>query len=298
MELRQLKYFLAVAEESSFTKAAARVHIAQPPLSRQIMNLEEELGVRLFDRGRRGVTLTAEGEYLQEVALGVLSRLDEAQETLEGMSSGRYGRLSVGFIPAAAQSRFPLVIKRFKDAYPHVTIALNEYGSRRMRQLLRKDVLDVGLIRSSGPDEEFESFPFIREPYVIAFPADHPRAGEEMLSLGQLDGEPMIFFDRSNGPHIHDTILGTFSRLGAVPNIVQRAVTKQTTLALVAAGVGFALVPSISSRLCPLDVAFVPVDPTDNLLEVRISLIWKRECSPLVLNFVEEAKKLAQRPEM
>ncbi len=295
MELRQLKYFLAVAEESSFTKAAERVHIAQPPLSRQIKNLEEELETRLFERERHGVRLTGEGEYLKEVAESVLSQLESARTRLEEMRSGRYGQLSVGFIPAASLGRFPHVIKRFKERHPDVSIDLHEHRSVRMRELVRRGVLDVGLVRSQGPDQEFESLPFLREPYVLAFPSGHPLAGKEMLSLGELDGQAMIFFERKDGPVIYDAVLGTFNRLGAAPDIVQCAGTKQTTLALVAAGVGFALVPAMSSRLCPLDVSFVPIDPADNLLEVRISLIWKKDCSKLVANFIEEIKKQAQR---
>ncbi|WP_147822515.1 LysR family transcriptional regulator [Salidesulfovibrio onnuriiensis] len=295
MELRQLKYFLAVAEEASFTRAAERVHIAQPPLSRQIKNLEEELGVRLFVRERHGVSLTAEGKYLLGVAEEVLHKLDIAKTSLEGMREGRIGRLAIGFIPAATQSQFPQVIKRFKDKYPEITIELAEFNSRNMRHLLHDGSLDIALVRSCGMDREFESFPFLREPYVLAVPRGHALDGRGMASLGELDGEPMVFFERSGHPGIYDEILGTFSRLGATPEIVQNARTKQTTLALVAAGVGFALVPAMSSRLCGHEVSFVPIDPADNLMEVRISLIWKQGASPLVANFIDEAKKLSQR---
>ncbi|TVM17334.1 LysR family transcriptional regulator [Oceanidesulfovibrio indonesiensis] len=245
MDIRQLTYFVAVAEEGHFGRAAERVHIAQPPLSQQIKKLEDELGVRLFDRTSRRVALTRAGEVLYERAVDILSRMHAAEEQLRAMAEGRRGRLSVGFVGPAMESRLPEAVRAYREARPDVTLTLKQLSTMQQLELVAEGQLDVGFVRLF--DEQpalMERRLFLQEEYVLAVPQAHPLAQDAgPVQLAALAGESWIVFPRESGPKLYDAIMDACRQEGFTPRIVQETLGKQTTAALVAAGMGISLLP-------------------------------------------------------
>lgn len=282
MELRQLRYFQAVAEELHFGRAAERVHIAQPPLSQQIRRLEEELGVTLLRRSSRRVELTPEGDRFLESVREILERVEGAVHAVRAVARGEEGRLRVGFVGPASDSLFPEAVRAFREACPRVHLTLRELGTLDQLEALRHGELDVGLIRLFRTNlRGFEHAPFAREPYVLALPEGHALAALEAVPLAALDGVPLIFFPRRSQPALHDTILARLRRCGAVPNIVQQAQTKQTTSALVASGLGVGFLHRSSCRSLRAGVALRPL--VGDLPPVELETVWRPEAAGAVL---------------
>jgi DNA-binding transcriptional LysR family regulator len=250
MELRSLRYFLAVAEERSFRRAARRLLMTQPPLSREIRRLEHELGVTLFDRSTQPITLTSAGEVLAREAEVVIGRVDRAAEVTRRI--GHPGEhLRVAFLGAAANSLLPDAVRTFRAEHPEVHIVLDELesGPAGIAQLRRRRT-DVVLVRESTSDPVLDSELILDEPFVVILPADHHLAAVEgPLRLGDLAEEPFVFWARSSTPTTFDAALLEFSRLGLDMHIVQEAHGVQTVLGLVAAGIGISLLPASVTQL-------------------------------------------------
>ncbi len=260
MELRDCRYFAAVAEELHFGRAAARLNMAQPPLSQRIRGLEEELGVRLFARTSRSVALTPAGEAFWKEVRSILSLADKAGEAARRAALGLSGRLTVGFVNPAMDAFLAATLARFRKVAPDVELELREMSTREQTEALAADRLDVGFLRYAG-----QSFPgaavtvVSREPYVLALPAGHPLGRLSRVPLARLDGLPMILPPRRQLPALADAMTAAFARAGATPATAQEAASKFTTLSLVAAGVGLALVPA-SARIWKREgVVFRPV---------------------------------------
>lgn len=250
MELRQLRYFQAVAEEGSFSRAAERLHVSQPPLSLHVKTLEDELGVRLFDRSNRGVALTPAGEVFYEETRAVLRRLDQAKVKTQHAGQGEVGTLSVGFVSIAAYGILPLALKRFREKTPRVDLQLHELTTDTQIRELRAGRLDLGI--GLGPVDEgdlaFETLD--RESLVLAAPVRHPlvpRSGK--VRLRALANEHFIIPPRDAAPGLYDLIISLCRANGFAPRITQHARQMQTVIALVASGMGFALVPSTVQNL-------------------------------------------------
>lgn len=245
MDIRQLTYFVAVAEEGHFGRAAERVHIAQPPLSQQIKKLEEELGVRLFERTSRRVALTRAGEALYERATDILSRAAAAEEHLKAMAAGRRGTLSVGFVGPAMESRLPEAVRAYRETRPDVALTLKQLSTMQQLERVLEGRLDVGFVRLFGEQPaSLERRLFLQEEYVLAVPQAHSltqRTGP--VRLAELAGESWIVFPRESGPKLYDAIMDACRQEGFIPRIVQETLGKQTTAALVAAGMGVSLLP-------------------------------------------------------
>ena len=290
MELRQLKYFIAVAEELHFGRAAQRVHIAQPPLSQQIKRLEEELEVRLFERTSRKVALTPEGTAFLVVATDLVGRLEEGVERIRSMARGEEGLLRVGFIGPASLSRLPLAIRGFRESNPRIRLEFSARATSEQLPLLRTDRLDVIFVRLFGHDTEgLESMIFLREPYVLALPQGHALAKRDRLDMTDLKGVPMIFNQRVAQPALYRSLMGSFHKAGFMPEVIQEVNTEQATVALVATGLGVALVPKSSATDHRAGVVFRPLD--GDLPWWEISALWKRRReTPLLLKFLEVIK--------
>ncbi|MGE4299507.1 MAG: LysR substrate-binding domain-containing protein [Desulfovibrionaceae bacterium] len=289
MDKRHLRYFVAVAEELHFGRAAVRLHMSQPPLSQQIRQMEEELGCVLFDRTSRKVALTPEGAYLLDEARAILARLDMVEETLRAMGRGEAGRLAMGFVAPSTESLLPEAIKAFRQANPRITLSLHELSTTAQLDAVRTGSLDVGFIRLFGHDMTgLRSELFWCEPYVLAIPAGHRLALEQgPVALAELAGEPLITFPRHLQPALHDTLGACFARAGVTPMVVQEAITKLTTGALVAAGMGLSLLPASSARLRRAGVAYRPV--RDELPLIEIMAVWRADRETPILRLFLKA---------
>ena len=245
MELRQLRYFIAVAEESSFSRAARRLHVSQPPLSIQVKSLEEELGARLLERGNRGVSLTAAGRVFLERARAVLIGLEHAKSEALRAYRGETGRLAVGFVSIADYGILPPALKSFRASRPGVEVHLHELTTDAQIPQLRAGRLDLGIALApvDEPDLEFERL--MREELVLAAPAGHPAArGAGTTDLRALSRESFIVPPRDIAPGLYDLTISLCRSCGFAPRITQQARQMQTVIGLVSSGMGFALVPS------------------------------------------------------
>lgn len=299
MELRHLRYFVAVAEELHFGRAASRLHISQPPLSRQIRELEKELGTDLFWRTKRRVQLTAAGEAFLPEARRTLDQAQRAVRAAERTGRGELGHLVIGFVEAAIYSGLlPAAIQRYRAGFPDVALELRETVSKDQPAALRDGTIDVGLayIPPDEADRSFASEPVLGDPLVVALRADHPLADRQLFRLRDLAAETLILFRRNLAPALHDAILHRLGRAGLVPAALQEAVQMQTVLALVAAGIGFGLVPRSIAEIGRSGVRF----KTSHELTIRLDthLVWRRgERSPTVGNFLAAARAAADEME-
>ncbi|QEX17289.1 LysR family transcriptional regulator [Hypericibacter terrae] len=256
MELRHIKYFLAVAEELHFRKAAETLHISQPPLSQQIRQLEEELKVPLFVRNKRGVSLTPAGKRFLPYAQRILAAVDSAiLVTRQGVPD----RVKFGFVSSAAMLLSP-VMHRFREAHPSVDLRMVEASTSRQGDMLRAGELDVGLLRAPWASPGFISEIVARDKLAIILANDHPRANDPKLKLADLVHERFVFFPRELGPGYFDSVMAACNRAGLAPELDQIAGSTLTIINLVAAGQGFSLVPSQLAAISKGVTARIPKD--------------------------------------
>ncbi len=254
MELRHLRYFIAVAEEKHVTRAAERLGMQQPPLSQQIRALERELDVQLFRRKPRGVELTDAGTALLSSARAILSQIDHAFATTKRTARGELGRISVGFTSSTPFHPFvPRIIRSYREAFPLVALTLEESGTTELIEYLRNDRIDAAFIRTTIANQEGIAVnPLLYEPMVLALPHGHRlarSAANKALSLKALADETFIVYRRNNGPGLYDTILSACNAAGFSPHVGQEAPRIVSTLNLVAAGLGISLVPESLQRM-------------------------------------------------
>ena len=243
MELRQIRYFTVLAEELSFTRAARRLHVSQPPLSFQIASLEVELGARLFDRTSRSVVLSTAGHAFLPHAQAVLARLDEARKHVARVASGLQGRVQVGLAGSHFLGPFPQFIQQFRQQRPEVEVVLHEMKPSEHLQALRDGRLDLSVSRNSLSDSQVSAALLWRDPVVVAFPPGHRLAGGSQISLAQLHDEDFVFLRLDSSPFAA-RLFDACVQAGFAPRIVQQVVEIPAVLNLVAAGLGVALVPA------------------------------------------------------
>lgn len=267
--------FVAVAEELHFGRAAERVGMAQPPLSQRVKALEEELGVRLFQRTSRKVALTPAGAAFLVEAREVLARTDRAMETARRVGRGLGGRLVVGFVNPAMDAFLAGAVARFRERAPGVAVTLRELSSREQVAALGAGRLDVGFLRFAGQKlAGLEAEVLFRERYVAALPAEHVLAGRGRIALGRLVREPLIMPPPGDLPTLRAAMDEAFARVGGDPETVQEARSKFTVLSLVAAGMGVALVPASARIWRRIGVVFREV--AGDLPEVELAAAWPR----------------------
>jgi DNA-binding transcriptional LysR family regulator len=292
VELRQLRYFVAVAEERHFGRAAKRLRLSQPPLSAQIKRLEEELGVKLFQRSTRQVALTDAGRIFLERAEGILEAVEEAREAAKGADEGVRGRLEIGFISSATLGLLPPAIRLFRERFGGVEIELRELTSAQQIDALYAGEIRVGLVRLPlrAPGLRFE--PLQEESFVVALPSGHPLEALESVPLEAMVDQPLIFFTRQLMPSLHAQIVELFQRVGAFPNVVQHAVHLQTIVGLVASDVGLAILPEPAERLSREGVVYRSLDAPDATSWVGLARV-EDDGSLLVENFVSTVREVA-----
>jgi DNA-binding transcriptional LysR family regulator len=259
MKLRQLQYFMAVAEELSFSRAAAKVHVAQPSLSNQIKALEEEVGARLFERDKRHVSLTPAGRRFQSRVAEVLSLADHAKAEARSTDRGLLGTIDVGYTALSMFSTaLPRAIRRFRELAPNVVVTLRELPSLEQLHELGERTLDVGVLRKLdlSPPKGISIVEWYRTPLVVALPQDHPRAASESLSLSELKDEAFIMYPRRAGTGIYWQVLDLCTAAGFRSRVVREVLESSTIIGLVAAGVGIAIVPADMNCIQFAGVAF------------------------------------------
>src|ERR1700722_10356628 len=296
MELRHLRYFVAVAEEGHVTRAAERLGIQHPPLSQQIQALERELDVQLFRRKPRGVELTPAGRALFDEAKAILARATEAIAVTKRAARGEAGRIGLGFTSSASFHPFvPRAIRAFRETHPLVAFSLEESGTVELVEALRAEAIDAAFVRSPiGAPTDLTVHPILDEPMVVALPSGHELAGPgDPLVLAALAGETFILYRRPVGPGLHDAIIAACDRAGFSPQIGQEAPRMLSTLSLVAAGLGVTVVPASMSRLEAEGVVYRPLDASAELT-APLNLAYRRnEISAAVRRFVGLVQKSA-----
>jgi DNA-binding transcriptional LysR family regulator len=274
MELRHLRYFISVAEELNVRRAAARLHIAQPALSRQIRQLEVDVGAELFRREKRRIFLSAAGAVFLPEARRTLAAAQHASEVARAGQCGELGALSVGFVESAAFGILPAVVKRFRQQFPAVRLSLSELRTNEQLMALHERRLDIGFLRTPIDDRTIDTRVVVRESLMAALPVSHPLAKKATIKLSQLAGEPFILFPRALGPNFFDQIVGACRRAGFGPKIAQEAVQMATIVSLVATGLGVALVPASLKGLHRKGAVYKPLwrHPI-----VELSLAWRAD---------------------
>lgn len=287
MELRHLRYFVAVGEELSFTRAAERLHIAQPPLSQQIRQLEEELGVILLERTARPVRLTQAGLLLLDRARELLAALEITVADTQRIGRGQAGRLMIGFAGSAMYVGLPDIIASFRDACPNVELALDEMLAAEIAEALHQRRIDVGFARPPLlPEDGFAQRSFIEEPYVAALPKRHPLADLEDIALAELSDDPFILYPRRPEPTVTSLIMAACQAASFTPQIAQEAGHLQTVIGLVAAEVGVSLVPASAAR-AQVRPGVVYVKLRSPAPVAPLSVAWRDEnVSPILRTFL------------
>lgn len=285
MELRHLRYFIAVAEELNFSRAAERLHMAQPPLSQQIRALETELGVQLFERDKRPLQLTHAGQAFFQEAQLVLAQVEQAARRAQQASRGEVGRLAIGFNSTVTQSVLPNFLNSFQTQFPQVRLNLYELDSQTQIQQLNDRIIDCGFLHSQIQDYRDLSFlPVFREPLIAAIPQNHFLLMHEEIPLSALSQESFILPPSHMGQGFYYQVLNLCQDNGFIPNVVQQARWLQTALGLVAGGLGIALVPASMQNLQRVGVCYREVQPT---FEIETIAVWRSQnASPVLQEFL------------
>jgi DNA-binding transcriptional LysR family regulator len=276
MEMRQLKYFVAVAEELHFGRAAERLNMCQPPLSQQIKNLEEELGAQLFQRKNKKISLTEAGVAFLQEAREILDKTRYATEKVRGIARGVLGRISLGLVLPAMDTFVPDAIREFRLQNPMIEIQLLEMGTSAQLTALKAGDIHMGVMRLFQHDTKGLTIEkIVEEPYILAIPSGHRLESLDTIPLSSLDGEPLIFFPRRLHAKLHDRIIECLEAVGCNPIISQEATTKFASVALVAAGFGVALVPESTQKHMRSGVVYRNV--SGDLPMVELSLVWQEQ---------------------
>ncbi len=292
MELRHLRYFVAVAEERHFGRAAERLRMAQPPLSQQIKAFEAELGARLFDRNRRKVDLTAAGEVLLPEVRDILARAGDLGRLARAAAGGEAGRLDIAFTGSVPFTEvMPRILRAFRHAYPDVRVSLREMSTGMQIEAMAEGRLDIGFARPAA-----SNLPpgvcgrlILREPLVLALPADHPLAGRASLSMAEVAGEGLVMNPRHIGTGLYDKITQLCQAAGFAPRIAVEAHQMSTMIRLVDAGLGLAVVPRTMCRVGFDGVAFAAIADADAFID--LILIHRSTISPATATFLSVVER-------
>jgi len=275
MELRHLRYFVMVAEELHFGRAAEKLHISQPPLSMQIRSLEEELGVTLLHRTQRHVSLTQAGHAFLQEARQILARLEQAVLMTRRAGRGEIGELAVGFISVADYNVLPVVLREFRQRFPLVNLTLRESTSDAQIRDLLGGRIDVGFVLPPIDEPALQSACIVREPLVAALPERHPLARRTgKLALAKLKDAPFILFPRPMAPGLYDDVVSFCRAAGFSPRVEQEAVQMQTIVSLVSAELGVALIPASLTNLRRTGVTYKALREPSPLTEIHLA--WRR----------------------
>lgn len=299
-DFRQLRYFVAVAEELSFTRAALRLHLSQPPLSQQIQSLEQHLGVRLLDRSKRQVKLTEPGRVFLDQARQILAKADEARSLVAAAAAGYSGHLRLAYtVSVSFHPALPRTLLRYGQVAPNVALKLVEmYTEPQFAALLAEEV-DAGFVRSEPVHPQdmrrLRLSVIDREPLLLAMPTGHPLAGRCSLGLAEVAGDAFVSQPRALAATLYDRLVTLANNAGFQPSIVQQAQQINGLLALVAAGLGLALVPASIRAVRLAGVSYVPLEDPDAFLLLAVACRADDQ-SPALQQFLATVTETAVAP--
>jgi len=295
MELRHLRYFVAVAEELHFTRAAERLGIKQPPLSSQIRQLEHEMGAPLFHRLTRGVELTEAGALLLIEARQILDQVEQTKAGVQSRARGETGHIHLGFAGATYfQPLVPAVIRAYREHYPSVVLSPEQSNTPQLVAGLRSGEIDIAFVRPPISDDEGLAIePLVEEPMLIVLPASHPRAGDHSMPLEALARETLILFPRAIGPGLYDAVIASCQRAGFSPKLGQEAPQISAIVHMVAAGFGVSIVPQSIKQIHAEGIVFLGID--GDAPRTPISLAYRQDDhSTVVRNFVALVRRISR----
>ncbi len=268
MEMHQLRYFLAVAQHGTFTAAAEACNVSQPSLSAQVAKLENELGGALFERSRHGSRLTSRGLVFRPRALEALSQLESGRSELEELTGLTRGQVTLGCLPTTGAYLLPEILRTFRESHPLIQVRLREESSPTLGTALREIEVDLAIMDEAGLGPGVRAETLFREPLLVAVPPGHPFAGRKRIELGKLSGEPLVIMKSGHG--FRTIVLDALARAGVQPRIVYESDGIDTVQALVEAGLGLSLVPTMVRRADgPAYVEIVPPTPSRSILLAR-----------------------------
>jgi DNA-binding transcriptional LysR family regulator len=288
IELRHLRYFIAVAEELSFSRAAERLHIAQPPLTQQIQTLEAKLGAKLFDR-KRPLQLTQAGKAFLEEALAIRSTLAQAAHKTQRIHQGELGYLTVGFTSSMANGILPNILRTFRQQYPDVKLILKEDNSVFQLQRLRDRATDIIFFyqdRGLADAKDLAVMPLLQESLVVVLPQNHPLANRAEIAVIDLEHEQFIMPDRQVVPGLFEHIYYLCTQAGFVPKVAQEAIFTVTILGLVAGEIGIGILPASVTNLQRQGVVYLPMPGQTSANQ--LNLVWRdRDPSTILPHFLD-----------
>lgn len=291
MELRHLKYFAVLAQELNFNRAAIRLHISQPPLTRQIHQLESELGVQLFVRLPRGLELTAAGTSLFDDARRILGMVDAAKDRAAKAGRGEIGRLDVGIFGSAIFNHIPRLLLQFRQLYPDVQISLHEQTKAEQIQALRERRLTIGFNRHVSGEHDIVVETVYLEPLLVALHSAHPLAQKAAISIRELSGEPLILYPNNTREGFADHVVSLFHDEGLQARVVQEVKDAVTAVALVSSGFGLCVTPEAASSLRLPGVVYRPLNANPPPAIDLVCLYRRDDTSPILAAFLETVRK-------
>lgn len=296
MDLRRIRHFNVLAETLNFSRAAERLHIAQPALSVSIQKLESELGVKLFERTSSGVKLTDGGAAALVDARRMLYHGEQLVRTVRDAAAGTRGRLRIGFVGSTIYSVLPRLIPAFRSRYPNVEVVLSEATSLRILTMLREEVIDVGIVRTPLLQAHGASLHLLRrDRFVAALPVSHSFASRRSLRLEELAGEPFVMYSASDAAGLHASAMAACEAAGFAPKVMQVATQVATVLALVASGLGVALVPEVVRGDRTSNVSYCDLQDQTPAVETALAVAWYADSSPAALRFIEACRSIDLR---
>lgn len=275
LELRHLRYFVAVAEELHFGRAAQRLGMAQPPLSQQIQRLEQIIGARLFERTSRRVQLTDAGNALLPDARRLLAGAEAALLAARRAGRGEQGELRVAFAATVMFLALPEIIRAFRDRFPGVHLDLREMPTGPQLAGIKAGEIDIGFVREPEPDPELDIVTVMREPLRIAVPKGHPLASRATISVRHLADEPFVLFPAELAPGLHAQVMALCRAAGFTPRVVEESRELYTSVSLVEAGIGVSILPASVEKLGWRGVRYRAIPSAS--AETRIAAAWRKD---------------------
>jgi len=296
MELRQIQYFVAVAEELHFGRAARRVHVVQPALSQQVKKLEQELGVMLLARTKRRVSLTAAGRAFLEEARWTLASARQAQEAARRAAAGETGRLRVGYVDWAIYQFLPAILRRYQERYPGVQVQIAEEGREEIHGAFSHESLDIAFLAFREGETEFSHDRVASDPMVAVLPDTHPAAAESRVPLEALAEEPWVLFPPNLRSRYLELVVEACAARGFTPRVAQEASQMNTLAALVGAGFGVTLLPTVVANRPRAGIVVRPL--AGEAPRMPLDVIWRPAgLSPAAERFLEVTREVRDERE-
>lgn len=291
MNIKQLKYFEAVAEELNIGRAAVRLHISQPPLTRQIQQLESDLGTELFLRTPRGVELTQAGVVLLKDTKNILALMEQSISRVHLAAAGKLGRIDIGVFGTSTVRYIPQLLLQFKKEYPHTQVVLHHMHLNEQLEALHQERLTLGFSRFTDVNDDFVVEQVLTERLVLAISSEHPLAKQKKINFESIKSEPIVLFPTGPAPSFADTVKRIFEDNGCNPQIAQTASDVTTGLALVGSGFGIAIVPVSACAIQLPGVSYLEIDKSPELTSDLRCLYLRKKQPPILTAFLEVLRK-------